>query len=178
MMSSQDGAAGPPWWKSGILYQVYPWSFSDADGDGIGDLDGIIGRLDYVAGLGVDAIWLSPIFRSPMADFGYDIAEYCEIDVLFGSNADADRLVAEAHRRRLRVIFDLVPNHTSDEHVWFVDARAGATPATEIGTCGGIPAPMAVHRTTGRVTSADRRGSGTRRANSSTCTSSTRSSRT
>jgi alpha-glucosidase len=125
MTSSQDGAAGPPWWKTGILYQVYPRSYSDADGDGIGDLNGIISRLDYVAGLGVDAIWLSPIFRSPMADFGYDIAEYCEIDALFGSNADADRLVAEAHRRRLRVIFDLVPNHTSDEHLWFVDARSG-----------------------------------------------------
>jgi len=112
------------WWQTGILYQVYPRSFQDADGDGIGDLRGIIERLPYVAELGVEAIWLSPIFVSPMADFGYDIADHCAIDPLFGSLADFDALLKAAHARGLKVLLDLVPNHTSDRHPWFVESRS------------------------------------------------------
>ena len=112
------------WWKHGIIYQVYPRSFLDTNGDGIGDLQGIIRSLDYLAWLGVDALWVSPIFPSPMADFGYDISDYCSISATFGQLADFDRLVTEAHRRHVKVILDLVPNHTSDRHPWFVDSRS------------------------------------------------------
>ena len=115
---------GVPWWRSGVVYQIYPRSFLDTDGDGVGDLEGIRRRLDHLAWLGVDAIWLSPIFRSPMADFGYDVADYCDVDPLFGTLADFDRLLAEAHARGLRVLLDWVPNHTSDRHPWFVESRA------------------------------------------------------
>jgi alpha-glucosidase len=112
-----------PWWRSGVVYQVYPRSFADTDGDGVGDLEGTRQRLDHLVWLGVDAVWLSPIFRSPMADFGYDVSDYCDVDPLFGSLADLDRLIAEAHARGLRVLLDWVPNHTSDRHPWFVESR-------------------------------------------------------
>ncbi len=111
------------WWQRGVIYQIYPRSFQDSDGDGIGDLQGTIARLDYLAWLGVDAIWLSPVYPSPMADFGYDISDYTSIDPVFGTLSDFDRLVAEAHRRGLNVIMDLVPNHTSDRHPWFLESR-------------------------------------------------------
>jgi alpha-glucosidase len=117
-------ASALAWWQSGVIYQIYPRSFQDSDGDGVGDLEGIISRLDYLAELGVDAIWISPIFPSPMADFGYDVSDYVDIDPLFGDLATFDRLVAEAHRRGLKVILDYVPNHTSDLHPWFVESRA------------------------------------------------------
>ena len=112
------------WWRHGIFYQVYPRSFQDANGDGVGDLRGIAARLDYVASLGVDAVWLSPIFTSPMADFGYDVADYIGIDPLFGTMADFDALLDAAHARGLKLILDLVPNHSSDKHPWFVESRA------------------------------------------------------
>ncbi|WP_455370781.1 alpha-glucosidase [Petrachloros mirabilis] len=117
-----------PWWQSAIVYQIYPWSFQDSNGDGIGDIPGIISRLDYLndgtsTSLGVDAIWLSPIYPSPMVDFGYDVADYCHVDPRFGTLEDFDRLTAECHRRGIRVIMDLVLNHTSDRHPWFQDAR-------------------------------------------------------
>ena len=112
------------WWQSGVIYQVYPRSFQDSDGDGIGDLPGVIARLDHFAWLGVDAIWLSPIFPSPMADFGYDISDYTDVAPVFGTLDDLDRLVAGAHARDIRVIFDFVPNHTSDQHPWFVASRS------------------------------------------------------
>src|SRR4051812_27616501 len=114
----------PSWWQTGIIYQVYPRSFQDDNGDGVGDLPGIISRLPYLVELGIDAIWISPIFVSPMADFGYDIADYTGIDPLFGTLDDFDRLLAAAHGQGLKVILDLVPNHTSDRHPWFLDSRA------------------------------------------------------
>ena len=113
-----------PWWRAGVVYQIYPRSFADSDGDGVGDLKGIAGKLDYLADLGVDAIWLSPIFPSPMADFGYDVADYRDVDPLFGTLADLDALIAAAHARGLRVLLDLVPNHSSSEHPWFKASRS------------------------------------------------------
>jgi len=112
------------WWQRGVIYQIYPRSWLDSDGDGVGDLPGIVARLDYLAWLGVDAIWLSPVYPSPMVDFGYDVADYCDVDPVFGSLADFDRLVAEAHARGMRVLLDWVPNHTSDQHPWFVESRS------------------------------------------------------
>ncbi|WP_375429098.1 alpha-amylase family glycosyl hydrolase [uncultured Sphingomonas sp.] len=112
------------WWEAGVVYQVYPRSFQDSDGDGVGDLRGVIRRLDHIADLGVDAIWLSPIFPSPMADFGYDVADYTDVDPLFGSLADLDALIAAAHVRGLKLLLDFVPNHSSDRHPWFVDSRS------------------------------------------------------
>ncbi len=126
-------AGDAAWWRTGVVYQVYPRSFADASGDGVGDLEGIVRHLDHLAGapdsLGVDALWLSPIHPSPGRDLGYDISDYASVDPLFGTDADFDRLVAEAHHRGLRVILDLVVNHTSDEHPWFTASRsAGAGP--------------------------------------------------
>lgn len=112
------------WWQRGIVYQVYPRSFQDTDGDGVGDLPGITSRLPYLSELGVDAVWLSPIYPSPMRDFGYDISDHCAVHPLFGTLEDLDRLVAEAHRLGLRVLLDYVPNHTSREHPWFVESRS------------------------------------------------------
>jgi alpha-glucosidase len=112
------------WWQRGVIYQIYPRSFQDTNGDGIGDLRGIIQRLDHVVSLGLGAIWISPIYPSPMADFGYDVADYCDIAPIFGNLADFDRLVAEAHSRGLRVILDFVPNHTSNQHPWFLESRS------------------------------------------------------
>jgi alpha-glucosidase len=111
------------WWRTGIIYQIYPRSFQDSNHDGIGDLQGIIHRLPYLTELGIDAIWLSPIFTSPMADFGYDIANYTDVDPLFGDIADLDTLITEAHRRHLKLILDFVPNHTSNQHPWFVESK-------------------------------------------------------
>jgi len=123
---SEAGSASVqrPWWEAGVVYQIYPRSFQDSNGDGIGDLAGIRQRLDYIAELGVDAIWLSPIFPSPMADFGYDVADYCDVAGMFGDLATFDALLAEVHARGLRLMLDFVPNHTSTSHPWFVESRA------------------------------------------------------
>ena len=115
------------WWKHGVIYQVYPRSFQDSNGDGVGDIEGIIARLDYLVALGVDAMWISPIFRSPMKDFGYDISDYTAIDPIFGDLAAFDWMVRQAHARGLKVILDFVPNHTSDRHLWFVESRSNRT---------------------------------------------------
>ncbi len=112
------------WWQRGVVYQIYPRSFDDTTGNGVGDLEGIIAQLDYLAGLGVDAIWISPFYPSPMADFGYDVADYCDVAPLFGNLATFERLVAEAHARELKVIIDWVPNHSSNQHRWFVESRS------------------------------------------------------
>jgi alpha-glucosidase len=116
-----------PWWQHGIIYQIYPRSFLDSNGDGVGDLPGIVSKLDYLHWLGVDALWLSPIYPSPMADFGYDISNYTGVHPLFGTLEDLDTLLQQAHQRDLKVILDFVPNHTSDEHPWFQEARSSRT---------------------------------------------------
>ena len=119
-----------PWWQTAVFYQIYPRSFQDTTGNGVGDLAGVTRRLDYLADvLGVDALWLSPFQPSPMADFGYDVADYCNVDPLFGTLDDADELITQAHRRGLRLIIDWVPNHTSDEHPWFRESRAARASA-------------------------------------------------
>lgn len=112
------------WWQRGVVYQIYPRSFQDTDGNGIGDLEGVRRRLDHLVTLGVDAVWLSPIFPSPMADFGYDVADYCGIDPIFGTLGDFDRLVEDIRARGLKLILDFVPNHSSDRHPWFVESRS------------------------------------------------------
>ena len=147
-----DAGTAPDWWKSAVVYQVYPRSFQDSDGDGIGDLRGIRQRLDHLERLGVDVVWLSPVYRSPHSDNGYDISDYQDIDPAFGTLADFDDLLADLHRRGMRLVMDLVVNHTSDEHPWFVESRSSrdsakrdwywwrpARPGHEPGTPGAEP---------------------------------------
>ncbi len=110
------------WWKKAVIYHIYPRSFQDSNGDGIGDLNGIRSRLDYLKWLGVDAIWISPVYPSPMADFGYDVTDHCDIDPMFGTLSDMDDLIEDAHKNSIKVIMDFVPNHTSDEHPWFIES--------------------------------------------------------
>jgi len=113
-----------PWWKNAVIYQVYPRSFADANGDGVGDLPGLTAHLDHLQRLGIDALWLSPVYRSPMCDAGYDICDYTDVDPLFGTLADLDNLIEQAHQRGLKVLLDFVPNHTSDQHPWFIESRS------------------------------------------------------
>jgi alpha-glucosidase len=112
------------WWRDGVIYQIYPRSFSDSNGDGLGDLTGIISHIDYLSDLGIDAIWLSPFFPTPDKDFGYDVSNYVDVDPRFGTLSDFDRLVAEAHRHGIRIVLDMVLNHTSDKHPWFLESRS------------------------------------------------------
>lgn len=123
-MVTPPDPARAPWWQRGVGYQIYPRSFADGTGDGIGDLPGLRARLDHLRWLGVDAVWLSPVYRSPMRDFGYDVADHTDVDPVFGTLADLDAVIAGAHERDVRVVLDYVPNHTSDQHPWFVDARS------------------------------------------------------
>jgi len=131
-MKKKDTRTRDSWWKDGVVYQIYPRSFMDANGDGIGDLKGITARLDYLNdgtenSLGIDAIWFSPFYPSPMFDFGYDISDYKNIDPSYGTMADFDRLLSEAHKRNIKIILDFVPNHTSHLHPWFVESRSSRT---------------------------------------------------
>jgi alpha-glucosidase len=123
-MGRHDRPSTAEWWQTAVVYQVYPRSFQDSDGDGVGDLAGVVHRLDYLVDLGVDAIWLSPIYRSPMVDFGYDVTDHCDVDPIFGTLADVDRLIAAVHDRGVRLILDLIPSHTSDWHPWFLESRS------------------------------------------------------
>jgi len=122
---------GKEWWRAAVIYQVYPRSFADSNGDGMGDLPGITSRLDSLAALGIDAIWLSPFMRSPQKDAGYDVSDYTDVDPLFGNLDDFDAMVARAHEFDIRVLVDLVPNHTSDQHKWFQAALAAAPGSAE-----------------------------------------------
>lgn len=124
MREARGLAADRDWWRGAVIYQIYPRSFQDSNGDGIGDLLGIVERMPYIASLGVDAIWISPFFTSPMKDFGYDVSDYCDVDPMFGSLADFDALIETAHIYGLRVMIDLVLSHTSDQHPWFAESRA------------------------------------------------------
>jgi alpha-glucosidase len=141
--------AGPPhdaspdleWWREAVFYQVYPHSFADSGGDGVGDLPGITARLGHLAELGVDAVWLSPFYRSPMVDRGYDISDHCDVDPVFGTLADAEELLTQAHARGIRVMVDFVPNHTSDRHPWFTESRSSRTAAKRDWYVWADPAP-------------------------------------
>lgn len=178
-----NGATPNPWWSNAVVYQIYPRSFQDTNGDGFGDLKGITSRLDYLADLGVDVLWLSPVYKSPQDDNGYDISDYQDIDPLFGTLDDMDELLAEAHKRGLKIVMDLVVNHTSDEHAWFEasknkddehadwywwrPARPGTTPAS--------PAPSPI---SGAPTLAAPHGNTAPSVANTSCISSRRSSRT
>jgi alpha-glucosidase len=121
------GAQVDPWWKHAVFYEIYPRSFKDSNGDGIGDLNGITSKLDYLKELGVNAIWITPCFPSPQVDFGYDVSDYVSIDLMYGTLEDFDKLASEAKKRNIRVILDLVVNHTSDQHKWFLDSKSSKT---------------------------------------------------
>lgn len=132
------------WWQEVVVYQIYPRSFKDSNGDGIGDLPGIIEKLDYLETLGIGAIWLSPVYQSPNDDNGYDISDYEAIMTEFGTMADMDRLIEEAKKRKIEIIMDLVVNHTSDEHRWFIEAKKARRTPTETIMYGPILLQMAV----------------------------------
>jgi alpha-glucosidase len=120
-------ASVDPWWKHAVIYEIYPRSFQDSNSDGVGDLNGITQRLDYLKELGVDAIWIAPIYPSPQVDFGYDISDYQNIDPQYGNLGDFDRLTAEAKKREIRILMDAVMNHTSDKHPWFIESASSRT---------------------------------------------------
>jgi glycosidase len=168
---------GPPWWHGAVLYQLYVRSWRDTNDDGYGDLRGIIERLDHLSWLGVDGVWLSPTMPSPDADWGYDVSDYTGVHPELGTLADLDELITQAGQRGMRVLLDLVPNHTSSAHPWFIDAASSRTRPTATTTCGPIRARTAGRRTTGSTSPGGPPGSGTRAA-STTCTTSWRPSRT
>jgi alpha-glucosidase len=128
-MTSSDDSRGDAWWRNGVFYQIYPRSFADSNGDGMGDVPGIIEHLDHLEWLGIDGVWISPVTRSPNADWGYDVSDFYSIEPDLGTLDDVDRLIAEANQRGIRVLVDLVPNHTSDQHPWFLNSRSSRTAA-------------------------------------------------
>ncbi len=177
-LNDQKTVARQEWWRHAVTYQIYPRSFADANGDGVGDMAGITSRLPYLRDLGVDAIWISPFYTSPQKDHGYDVADYCDVDPLFGTLADADAMIERAHELNLKVIVDLVPNHTSSEHVWFQQALPpGRAAPSASATSSGTPSPTARCPTTGGRSSAAPPGRRSRTA-STTCTCSTAASPT
>jgi len=179
---STTAAASAKWWQNAVIYEIYPRSFQDSNADGIGDLNGIAQRLDYLQSLGVDAIWIAPMFPSPQVDFGYDVSDYENIDPQYGTLADFDRLLAQARKHNIRIILDMVLNHTSDQHPWFKAAAASrGKPGHDwyvwndgVKDAAGAPHPL----TTGSVCSAGPRGNGCRLSSSTTTTNSTAHSRT
>ena len=126
-LAAAQQPAPDPWWKHAVIYEIYPRSFQDSNGDGLGDLNGITSRLDYLHDLGIDAIWITPLYPSPQVDFGYDVSDYVSVDPAYGTLADFDRLVSEAKKRNIRIIMDFVINHTSDKHAWFLESRSSRT---------------------------------------------------
>ena len=166
------------WWREAVIYQIYPRSFQDSDDDGVGDVAGVTRRLGYLEWLGVDAIWLSPIYPSPMADYGYDVSDYRDVDPVFGDLNTLEALIAEAHRRRMKIILDFVPNHTSDRHPWFLESRSSRSSRKRAGTSGAIRPPTAARRTIGSPVSAARPGPATARQASTITTPTCPSSRT
>ena len=152
------------WWRGAVIYQVYPRSFADTNGDGIGDLPGVTSKLDYIAGLGVDAVWLSPFFKSPMKDFGYDVSAYRQVDPIFGIARGFRPLVEAAHARGLRIIIDQVLNHTSDQHAWFQASRQGRSNEKSDWYVWADPKPDGTPPTTGSRSSEARPGNGSRAA--------------
>jgi pullulanase/glycogen debranching enzyme len=145
--AAAERASTFPWWQRGLIYQIYPLSFQDTDGNGTGDLPGILMRLEYLSWLGIDAVWLSPVHPSPMDDFGYDITDYTDVHPLFGTLGDLDRLIADLHARRIRLLLDFVPNHTSSVH-------PDGPVRNATGMSGAIPPPAAALPTTGSAGSA------------------------
>lgn len=164
-------------WKEAVVYQIYPRSFQDSNGDGIGDLQGIISRLDYLQKLGVDVVWLSPVYKSPNDDNGYDISNYEDIMDEFGTLQDWEELLAGLHARGIKLMMDLVINHSSDEHAWFAESRASRITPAAIIISGVPPDRMARCRTTGAPSSADRPGRRMRRRANIICICSRASSR-
>jgi alpha-glucosidase len=167
---AKQSEAADPWWKHALIYEIYPRSFQDSNGDGIGDLNGITSRLDYLKVLGVDAIWLTPIYPSPQVDFGYDISNYEAIDPKYGTMEDFDRLVSEAKKRDIRIIMDLVMNHTSDKHP-VIDRQVPGPIPSATGMCGKMARRPASRPITGSLTSATPPGSSIPKPGSITTTS-------
>ena len=173
--------AGRQWWKEAVVYQVYPRSFNDSNGDGIGDLPGITEKIPYLAKLGINVIWLSPVFDSPNVDNGYDISDYFAIMSDFGTMEDFDELLATAHEHGIKILMDLVANHTSNQHPWFVQSRSSRITRTATTTCGKTPTGLTrmaprFRRITGLPNSVAPLGSGMKPRSSSTCTFSSRNS--
>ncbi len=166
------------WWQTGIVYQVYPRSFMDTNGDGVGDLTGIESKLDYLKWLGVKAVWVSPCYRSPMKDFGYDVADYCDIDPLFGTMADLDRLLDEIHAREMKLIMDFVRTTPPTSTRGSSSRAPPATTRSATGTSGRTPGQTGSRRTTGSLTSGASPGRGTNTRSSTTTTPSSRNSPT
>ena len=167
------------WWRGAVIYQIYPRSFLDSNGDGIGDLKGITEKLDYVKSLGVDGFWISPFFKSPMKDFGYDVSDYRDVDPMFGTLEDFDALVDRAHELDLKVIIDQVYSHTSDQHAWFEESRQSRdNPKSDWYIWADAKKDGSPPNNWQSVCSHARRGPGTRAGSSTTCTTSCPSSRT
>ena len=175
---SRSTPEGHQWWQHAVFYELYPRSFADSNNDGIGDLNGITSKLDYLKDLGVDAIWITPCFPSPQVDFGYDVSDYENIDPMYGTLADFDTLASEAKKRNIRIILDFVMNHTSDQHKWFMDSKSSKISDIATGTSGATAKARGSHRTTGSRPSAVQPGNSTRPRTSATTTIFIPSSRT